>query len=147
MIVMDYVKDTNNITSTDIWCAGEYNGNVSSFSHAQSSIITNSYSIIGESSIKIGRTSADVDFINIPIEISNNGTYTVTMNVLNMSGANSVLRWISDGSVVSEVIIPQSNYWQTITLSANVTNGAYVRLMQYGTNNNLFFDNVRAVKL
>ena len=69
------------------------------------------------------------------------------MNVLNMSGANSVLRWISDGSVVSEVIIPQSNYWQTITLSANVNDGAYVRLMQYGINDNLFFDNVRVVRL
>lgn len=138
------MKDTNNIVSIDVWCAGEFRGNEYSFTRTQSSILTNKYSSIGESCIGVGRTS-DTWWIQMPTNISVSGTYTFSVDVLNCSGGNSNLRVNEGGTIVSQVSIPESNSWQTFTLSASVSS-AFIYLMNYGTNDNLFFDNVRVTQ-
>ena len=81
----------------------------------------------------------------MPTNISVSGTYTFSVDVLNCSGGNSNLRVNEGGTIVSQVSIPESNSWQTFTLSASVSS-AFIYLMNYGTNDNLFFDNVRVTQ-
>ena len=141
------MKDTDNLLDHNQWSAGEYQNNLSSFDRIDACIITNTYSYIGESCIRVGKTS-DTWWANLPFIAPTAGTYTATMKVLNLTGYHCTLRFYQSTTMITEVNIPVSNVWQTISLSATIssTEDTEIRILNYGNTDDLFFDDVIVVK-
>lgn len=140
------MKDNNNILTHNIWTCGDYN-NLEDFNiYTQESLqITNSYSYIGESSAQI--TTSGNAYVDVPTNITSLGTYTLTLKILTENWVQ--LRLVESWVVKSEVNIPpNTNFWQTISLSATFSDlsNIRIRIKNIGSTDRVFVDDVTLIK-
>ena len=138
------MKDTDNLSSYNIWSAGDYTESLQDFERTSTSNLTNTYSTIGEHCICLKATSSNW-WISLPFNLTSTGTYTVSMNILCPTGAT--LRFINNNQIISQVDIPQLTSWKEVTISAQLSSltNPSVYIMNYG-GGAIFFDDVVCVK-
>ena len=127
MIVMDYVKDTNNLLSYNQWSCGEYDiSQAQSIDWGVTIHKTNEYSVIGEYSLKaIGESSAGIRF-NYDNSISNK-TVTAKLSLRTEKTIWVALREMAPNSTVIN------------TSSISFTGCGDVELSLSSSNNNTSF--------
>ena len=140
------MKDTNNILTYNIWTCGDYN-NLEDFNiYTQESLqITNNYSYIGECSAQI--TLSGNAYVDVPTNITSLGTYTLTLKILTENWVQ--IRLLESWVVKSSVNIPpNTDYWQIINISATFSDlsNIRIRMMNTGTTDKVFFDDVTLIK-
>lgn len=129
------------------WCAGEYNGltGIDNGTGRNGVIqVSNDVSTIGETSIKLTKQSSRwwcyIEFAGVL-----NKTYEINVDIYSPNNNSKLMLYGSDSTCISEVIIPQSDNWQNITLSGKLTDATapYVRIQPINEEGNFcYFDNL-----
>ena len=140
------MKDNNNILTHNIWTCGDYN-NLEDFNiYTQESLqITNNHSYIGECSAQI--TLSGNAYVDVPTNITSLGTYTLTLKILTENWVQ--IRLLESWVVKSSVNIPpNTDSWQIINISATFSDlsNIRIRMMNKGTTDKVFFDDVTLIK-
>ena len=139
------MKDTNNKLDYNVWSAGEYNNNYNGFAGGSEALIqvNNSFSNIGESSLKITRkhelygTSCFTRLSNLT------GTNNINATLIIYSPNNDVGINLFNGSVLTSINCPASSTLSHVSLNCLV-NSNYVDLRIFLNNPNdyVFIDNI-----
>ena len=113
------MKDTNNLLTHNQWSAGEYNKTLPVALFNLEGICTNTYSIIGEQSLKLTRTGAGANArINYNSSISNK-TVVVSAHVRTESTIAHLLlmELNSSGTIQQNIVAIPSNTQGTFSVS------------------------------
>ena len=142
------MKDTNNKLDYNVWSTGEYNNNTNGFNKNNNSIIqlSNQYSIIGENSIKLIRTSdgypntANIQLTGLSSKIR------LSLDILSKNN-NCEVDLYGD-SVLSSVTVPQSIVSQKIILSTNtIKENVYIRFRLPNKDDYMFINNINVTSI
>ena len=142
------MKDNNNLLDYNIWSTGEYNNNVGGFSRNNNGVIhlSNQYSIIGENSIKLIRTSdeypntANIQLTGLSSKIQ------LSLDILSKNN-NCEVDLYGD-SVLSSVTVPQSIVSQKIILSTNtIKENVYIRFRLPNKDDYMFINNINVTSI
>lgn len=142
------MKDNNNKLDFNQWSTGEYNNNINGFNRNNNSIIqlSNQYSIIGENSIKLIRTSdeypntANIQLIGLSSKIQ------LSLDILSKNNKCEVDLY--GDSVLSSVTVPQSIVSQKIILSTNtIKENVYIRFRLPNKDDYMFINNINVTSI
>ena len=147
-ILSVFVKDNNNKLDFNQWSTGEYNNNTNGFNKNNNSIIqlSNQYSIIGENSIKLIRTSdeypntANIELTGLSSKIQ------LSLDILSKNN-NCEVDLYGD-SVLSSVTVPQSIVSQKIILSTDtIKENVYIRFRLPKKDDYMFINNINVTSI
>ena len=135
------MKDTNNLLSYNQWSCGDYTNDLTDFTQDITSKITNDFCTQGENCVQLSRTESH-HWIRIPFTVSSTGEYTATIKI---RGKQGYLRVLNGDTIISQVGTPLTNEWETVSLSANLTNltGNTIAVVTYF--GDIFIDDVSLV--
>lgn len=142
------MKDTNNKLDYNLWSGGEYSNNITGLNRNNDSliIVSNDYSMIGESSLRIQRTS-NTQPNTAYFTITNTGSSTITVGVDVYCPVNALEMQLYDGSnVLSQVTVPAGPSVNNIVLSSQSDAATlYVRFRFANPKDYAFLDNISAI--
>lgn len=137
------MKDTNNIYDYDVWTAGEYNLSGFTINGAKYNV-SNEYSVIGESSLKIKATTSD-DYVRIYKLVSlPNKTVTAKIHIKTSEQIRILLREMDDGAVVNQVATFFTGVGEAVvSLNSSSSNSQFLlQIHQFTVDKPVFIDNI-----
>ena len=153
-ILTVFVKDTNNLLDHNTWSSGEYNNNPEIFNLAPSTmrIVSNEYSNIGESSIRLTKTAASGAYARIThTENLSNKTVTASAHIRSATQkATMIIIELNGSSIVQQASVDvPANTSKTVSVSLNTGNSCSAIAVQFNNNDGkdsiIFVDDISLV--
>lgn len=148
------MKDTNNLLDHNTWSSGEYNNNPEIFNLAPSTmrIVSNEYSNIGESSIRLTKTVASGAYARIThTENLSNKTVTASAHIRSATKkATMIIIELNGSSIVQQASVDvPANTSKTVSVSLNTGNSCSAIAVQFNNNDGkdsiIFVDDISLV--
>ena len=120
-MVMDYVKDTNNLYNYNVWSCTEYNNNTEGFDKSSDNvqlIPSNDFSSIGENSLKITCAQAN-EFMELQkiTGLTEGKIFTISLVIYNPSVSVRCRLKSDNNSNITTITVPSSDISKNVSVT------------------------------